>query len=321
MKALSPAISARLSAPPPSQSPPSLQVPAMKAVIESNFEGYVKNGAVELPSIQTLGKGQTYQGSASKEEMEFLHFYRRQLENKGVDARASPTMMSERQKTFVGPGAFKTLSDQENQQEEEQAEGAGAGTGDSNTFIPTIGENAQWKEPADMLSMKADDDNDGSVFQWQAAEDDDDDMDTIISGLTSVNLQMTREVMQEAGTRIASFLKQEEDVIRKIMEDEDNATTASFSTYLSEVGSASLQATNQAEQLAKKMRPSSWNTKPRRSKRRQVRRRNPVVWKRCTTTIPTSVIITTNSRRTDRNGDPQPRKAPRLLEVLCYRTK
>jgi hypothetical protein len=250
-EALSPAMSARLSAPPPSPTPPSLQVPAMKAVIESNLDGYVKSGGTELPSIQTLGKEQTYQGSASKEEMEFRNFYRRQLEGKGVDARASPTEMSERQKTFVGPGAFKTLSDQELQQQQEQADaGAGVGTGDN--FLRTIGED-EWKEPEEMMSKKVDDDNDGSVFQWQELDEDDDDMDTIISGLTSVNSQMTREVMQEAGTRIVNFLKQEEDAIKKIMLEEDNATTASFSTYPSEVGSASLQATNQAEQLAKQM--------------------------------------------------------------------
>jgi hypothetical protein len=237
----SPAVSARLSAPPPAHTPPS-QVPAMKAVIESNLQDYLRTGAMAVPSVETMGMEKTFQTSHTKEEVEFRNFYRRQLEQKGVDARASPTMLSEKQDFAAGVGALDTINnanantddisnDKENQQH----------------YIRTIGEEP-WQ--ANTEANKADE---TSVFKWQELDEDDDDLDSLISGLTSLNSAVTRVVMEEAEARVINFLKLEEEAIRKIMAEEDNTSIVSQNTYPSAVGEASLEATQQAEHLAKQM--------------------------------------------------------------------
>jgi hypothetical protein len=83
------------SAPPPRKAPtttttsttPSSLVPNMAKQIEATLEEYLKQGAVSVPSMQTIGKDETYQNLQKKEEEQFRNFYRRQLEQKGIDVK------------------------------------------------------------------------------------------------------------------------------------------------------------------------------------------------------------------------------------------
>jgi hypothetical protein len=220
---MSPAVSARLSAPPPAQTPPShTAVPAMTAAIENTLEDYLRKGAVSLPSIETMGKDATYQTTHSKEEAEFRNFYRRQLEGRGIDARASPTSFSEKH-AFTGPGAFDSKG---------------------GPFMRPIqaDEGDEWESVV----------QDGSAPLF--VNDDIDDNASIMSGLTC-NSAMTREVMQEVESVVVDFLRSEQASIRKIMEEEANLEDASVSneSYASLIGSTSGEAADQAENLAKQM--------------------------------------------------------------------
>jgi hypothetical protein len=70
-----------------SATPAGSLVPNMAKQIEATLEEYMKQGAVSMPSLQTLGKDETYQNVQKKEEDQFRNFYRRQLEQKGIDVK------------------------------------------------------------------------------------------------------------------------------------------------------------------------------------------------------------------------------------------
>ena len=66
-----------------------IKVPGLAADIEHRLEEHAKQGGVVMPSVELLGKEETFQSYFAKEEADFRNYYRRQLEAKGVDAKAT----------------------------------------------------------------------------------------------------------------------------------------------------------------------------------------------------------------------------------------
>jgi len=204
-------------APPP---PSSEKVPNMAADIEAALEEYLRKGAISLPSVEVLGKDETFQGAFSKEDAEFRNFYRRQLELRGIDAKA----------TRIDEGDDDVqVSD---------------GGGDA--FLRTIGE----------------------VVVTSSDEDDDEDEDELADGLgplivhdaddvsvmscITFNSHITRELIDDCERTVVTFLQEEQEAIRKIIDEEGDIMSAAESAP-SQVGSESMQAAEQAETMVKQM--------------------------------------------------------------------
>ena len=184
----------KTSAPPPSRVPPltgakncnATAVPNMAAHIEATLEEYLKQGGVEHPSVITHGRDETYQSAAAKEEAAFRDFYRRQLEQKGVDA-------------VCGPGYYRASQH-----------------GEVDVFTRTVRK----------------DDIDAAIAAGEAAaldelpvpdisDDDDEDMCSIVSGLTTLHSALTREVLQDCERSVQTFLREEQAHVRRIMSLEE----------------------------------------------------------------------------------------------------
>jgi WW domain len=98
-------------------------------------------------------------------------------------------------------------------------------------------------------------------------EDNDDDIDDIsmISGLTSVNSAMTRQILHDCEHTVVTFLQEEKKAIRRLMDRETTTTTTtmgeadtdgcsqSHKTTPSALGSIQSHAAQEAENMAKKM--------------------------------------------------------------------
>ena len=219
-----------LNAPVKRPAPMGTQVPGMAAQIETTLEEYLKQGALSKPSVQVLGKDETFQTKALKEEAEFRAFYRRRLEERGVDARASD-------KTLIEKEAY----DYSNKKEFTPVE------------LPEIIDpfqrnvNGDWIDSA-MATVEA------NLPCNTILEDLDEDDRSVVSGLTTLHSAMTREVLQDCEQSVADFLQEEQDNIRKIMEaqgdDEDGSALSDH--HHAEVDLAN-KASKEAESMVQKM--------------------------------------------------------------------
>lgn len=87
-----------------------------------------------------------------------------------------------------------------------------------------------------------------------AAASDDDSIRSIISGLTSINSAVTRQVLDEVETQLETFIKTETDAIRRIMSEEDKSHTSSLENSSgSFLGNESQACTLKAEAMARQM--------------------------------------------------------------------
>jgi len=203
------------------------QVPGMAAQIETTLEEYLKQGGMAKPSVQVLGKDETFQSAAAREEAEFRAFYRRQLEEKGVDAKASEKFVTEREPY-----------DYSNKQ--------AYGTSHANTEVDIFQRqvHGEWIDSA-VASAEA------NLPCHTILEEDADDR-SVVSGLTTLHSAMTREVLHDCEQSVADFLKEEQENIRKIMQDDAENETESFTSGTIEVDLAN-KATEEAESMVKKM--------------------------------------------------------------------
>ena len=221
------------------------QVPSMAAAIEAALEDYLAKGALALPSIETLTMDETYQTAFSKEEAEFRNFYRRQLERKGVDAKATPPKtLEELQASLSEVGRIGI------------AENPWAlSSSSSDPFLRTIGEQ-------DPNCDNDDDDDDDEEDSAEQSDDDKlgpllvhatDDDESIMSGLT-FNSALTREILDDCNRTVATFLQEEKEAIRQLLlEEQDHMDAMTCNQSQSDLGSVCLQAAEQAEHMAKQM--------------------------------------------------------------------
>ena len=87
-----------------------------------------------------------------------------------------------------------------------------------------------------------------------ATASDDDSIRSIISGLTSINSAVTRQVLDEVETQLETFIKTETDAIRRIMSEEEKSYTSSIeNSSASLLGNESQACTLKAEAMAKQM--------------------------------------------------------------------
>jgi len=225
---------ATTSAPPPLNAPVKrpapmgTQVPDMAAQIETTLEEYLKQGALSKPSVQVLGKDETFQTKALKEEAEFRAFYRRRLEERGVDARASDKTLIEREAyDYTNKKGFTPVE------------------------LPEIIDPFQRNVSGDWI--------DSAMATVEAnlpcntiLEDLDEDDRSVVSGLTTLHSAMTREVLQDCEQSVADFLQEEQDNIRKIMEAQGDDEDGSASDHHAEVDLAN-KASKEAESMVQKM--------------------------------------------------------------------
>ena len=188
------------------------QVPNVAAQIDSRLEEYLKTGAVLHPSIQIHGRDLSYQQLHQKEETEFRNFYRRQQEEKGIDVRYQGYKITERA-DFPG---YEIPVD---------------------PFVRQVDQN-EWEE--EMAAAEA-------GFPMATVHEEDLDMCSIVSGLTTLHSAVTREVLQDCERSVATFLRDEQDHIRRIIENEDDDDSTST------MCDASMKATAEAENMVQKM--------------------------------------------------------------------
>lgn len=195
---------------------PATQVPNMAAQIESTLEEYLKQGAVSYPSIQIHGRDQNYQSLHQKEEAEFRNFYRRMQEQKGVDVRAPDCKITERPDY---PG-YEIPVD---------------------PFVRNLGDKDAWDDQIEAAVAAAE-----AGFPMATVHEEDQDMCSIVSGLTTLHSAVTREVLQDCERSVATFLRDEQEHIRRIIESEDTSDSST-------VCDASMKATAEAETMVQQM--------------------------------------------------------------------
>jgi hypothetical protein len=258
----------RAAAPPPAVTP--TLVPAVAQRIERAIQEHVEHGAMALPSMEMIGPDHTFQDIHQKTEMEFKNYYRRLLEEKGIDAKSSDhwseRLGQERQAVYTGPGAFHNHH------------GVQAGS-----LLRTVGETTPYKdsrmgllrdlspvrkmpeirEDGQVVNQEEEEDlytkeqyDDDGVFAAQPyfVHDDLDEL-TVVSGLTTVNSAETRRILQDCQRSVATFLKDEHNAIRQMMledsREEENTTTESCCTNLNSVTKV---AADQAEGMVRQMK-------------------------------------------------------------------
>jgi hypothetical protein len=258
-------------------------VPSMAAAIESTLEEYMKTGAIQLPSIDQLGVEETY---AHKEEQEFRNFYRRQLEEMekvrtnietttaAANNNKTPVPLAAKHRsnyetpTTMPETPFVATSEDLKNVHENGAIGSEQnkdGPIQANSFLRTIEGAAndssptKWATAATPLDTNDDyeqdeaHDNLGPMYVYH----DDDDSDTVVSGLT-INSALTRRIIDDCEKTVVTFLHEEQDAIRKLlskqsMEASITESTAHVTTH-TDVGSVQMQAAVQAENMAKQMK-------------------------------------------------------------------
>jgi len=208
--------------PPPQKTPPSVQVPSMAAAIESALDDYLKAGAVSVPSMELLGKTETFQSTFTKEEAEFRNFYRRQLERRGVDAKATEAGGRVTPEPIIRDGALAR-----------------------DAFLRTIGESPELNQAGDEEDEEVEGEDRLGPLIFQ-----DDDLDSVMSGIT-FNSAVTREILDDCERTVVTFLKEEQDAIRRMMEDDEVLTAVE--SLPSEVGSASMEGAEKAENMVRQM--------------------------------------------------------------------
>jgi hypothetical protein len=226
-------------APPPSETPPAgkrtvpsptkVQVHSMAAAIEQNLEDYVREGALELPSMELLGKESNFSRAAKDQEAEFRNYYRRLLESKGIDAKANDEFLHPKQELNY-PTPFLKYAKNSPVGIDETEFGSGDDDDDDD-------DDDYSGEGQDGL---------GPLYIHHTEDDD-----SVVSGLT-FNSALTREILDDCERTVVTFLREEKDAIRKMMQEEDgDALTAK--SALSQVGSACKEAAAQAENMVQQM--------------------------------------------------------------------
>ncbi|CAB9524476.1 expressed unknown protein [Seminavis robusta] len=79
------------------------------------------------------------------------------------------------------------------------------------------------------------------------------DDSSIVSGLTTLNSQVTKEVLQTVHKNVLEFIKSETENIRRLMEEEDAMSKAEFSVQGSQHSSSQVEAILEHENMVKKM--------------------------------------------------------------------
>jgi hypothetical protein len=213
----------------PSQPPPppsSTLVPSMAAQIESTLEEYCARGAVPHPSIITHGTEQTYSSVAAKEELAFRDYYRKQLEAKGADAICSPGF-------YKGDGTFAVDH---------------VGTRDNNNNSMTTTTAAAAAVTPNERDADAAMTTEQRLLLGVDYMDyyDDDDVCSMVSGLTTLHSAMTREFLHDCENSVQTFLREEQANIQKILDDEGSNFDASSDTHLSNAAVQDSDATAKA---------------------------------------------------------------------------
>ena len=83
---------------------------------------------------------------------------------------------------------------------------------------------------------------------------DDDDDSSIVSGLTTLNSAVTKEVLHDVENKVLDFIKNETEHIRKLIEEEDDATSKACESQASRPHSISNQSLNKAENMVLEMK-------------------------------------------------------------------
>lgn len=191
---------AAATAPPPTLKPVTdgSFVPSMAKQIEATLEEYLKHGGIQHPSVMTYGKDVTYQSVAAKEEAIFRDYYRRQLERDYLTRKQSKQSSAQAQDKDVFCG----------------------GTGNVDVFTRSD----IWKDHIEAAVAAAEaaalDHIHSSVPIVSDDNNNDEEMYSVVSGLTTLHSAMTRELLQDCERSVQTFLKEEQAYIRQIMDEE-----------------------------------------------------------------------------------------------------
>ena len=210
---------------------PPTRVPAVTQQIEQALDKYIETGAMEMPSLESLGKDHSFQQEFQKTEQEFKNYYRRQLEEKGVDARSSANWVNKLEEHITA------------------------------AYNNDITDTPLRKMP-DIQEEVSDDSKEDDMFVDQpyfVSQDFDDDDRSIVSGLTTINSAETRRILQDCERSVATFLKEEHNAIRRMMlesqeEDQEAESETASNTSTTELGSITKVAADQAEGMVKRMK-------------------------------------------------------------------
>ena len=229
-------------------------VPTIAKKIEQALTEYLETGGIEMPSMELLGKNQTYQEVFAKHEAEFKNYYRRQLEQRGVDAKTSlrwsqKTPQEREDAVYRGPGATITNKPLVRNK---------MGNDDKLEYtMPSTPE----EEENDLL---VEDSNDVFASSSPYFVNEDFDDRSLVSGLTTLNSAETRRVLQDCERSVATFLRYEHEAIKRMMLEQEAAAAGddgdeSSSDLDDGMGGSSsdicsiTKATDQAEHLVKEM--------------------------------------------------------------------
>lgn len=228
---------------PPAAPPPvtPTYVPTIAKKIEQALTEYLDAGGMELPSMELLGKDQTYQEVFAKHEAEFKNYYRRQLESRGVDAKTSlrwsqKTPQEREDAVYKGPGATIT----------------------NNPLVRNLRTQGMYEPQMSSTPEEQGGEDDAApnsdVFASRPCfVNEDFDDRSLVSGLTTLNSAETRRVLQDCERSVATFLRDEHEAIKRMMEEAGESDDSNRSSgKASDMGSIA-KAADQAEHLVKEM--------------------------------------------------------------------
>lgn len=232
------------------------KIPEMANSIETKLESHVSSGGDKLPSIDTMGLKETYQSRLAGDEREAAETTRRDLEARGVDAKASPSTrrLLHGSATNFGIPLVPSMS-MDNSVSGSQVSDSQKDEVKSNNLTPSKIPEQPTPKKRTSSSSKSNVSTPETLETTIAYEDEEDKSN--VSGLTSV---LSSGGMSEAESRLIDFLKTETEAIRQMMEEEESGSQSSgllssreYSVSSTVVGNESTIAAQKAEDMVLQM--------------------------------------------------------------------
>mmetsp|Transcript_2786 Transcript_2786/g.4166 ORF Transcript_2786/g.4166 Transcript_2786/m.4166 type:complete len:766 (-) Transcript_2786:167-2464(-) len=226
------------------------KIPEMANSIEDKLNSHVSAGGDKVPSIETMGLKETYQSRVSGDQREVAESSRRELEARGVDAKASPSTrrLLHGSATNFGIPLIPTTdcSVSDSKKAEIDASDAAVST---KAEEPTPEKRKSFGSKSNVSSTP-------ETLETTFVYEDEEDKSNV-SGLTSV---LSSGAMSEAEGRLVDFLKTETEAIRQMMDEEETGSQSSgllssreYSVSSTVVGNESTIAAQKAEDMVNQM--------------------------------------------------------------------
>lgn len=220
---------------PVAASPGSSHVPAAVQRWEDSVAKHSQtSNQIAVPSLNTLGAYTSFASLNAKGETEFRNFYRQQFESGNVTTAApQPHNIKEAATTTTRTAATE---------EAPESSSLSKPTTTSRDVDETASRTSKSGKAAKEEVKLVDED----------FLDEDDDMLSLVSGLTSLNSATTRQILHDCEFTVQTFLEQEGKAVQAILSVAGGKSTSSRSSAA--LGSLQSQAATEAENMVKQMK-------------------------------------------------------------------